>query len=362
MDNPKFTEADAGKLKRFQGCLLGGAVGDALGAAIEFDSIERIRQKFGAAGLTDYAPAYGRVGAVTDDTQMTLFTAEGLLRAETRYSHKGICHPPSVVYHAYLRWLHTQGEQCGNEGKNHLVQNPSSWLYQLPELNSRRAPGNSCLSALRSGKMGAIENPINDSKGCGGVMRVAPVGLSAVDAFGLGVETAAITHGHPTGYLSAGVLALVIQQIVRGASLPDAIAHAVYEILPKHKNHEETFAACDKAIKLANDKTIQPTPETVESLGQGWIAEEAISISIYCALVYENDFEKAVLLAVNHTGDSDSTGAITGNILGALHGVVAIPESWLARLELIDVVQEIAGDLLTGFREDDRWWNKYPGV
>ncbi|MBK8809431.1 MAG: ADP-ribosylglycohydrolase family protein [Acidobacteria bacterium] len=63
----------------------------------------------------------------------------------------------------------------------------------------------------------------------------------------------------------------------------------------------------------------------VSVLGGGWVGEEALAISIYCSLVSENDLSGALLLAVNHSGDSDSTGAITGNILGALHGIGAIP-------------------------------------
>lgn len=361
-DEPEELNLDAEKLKKYQGCLLGGAVGDALGAAIEFDSIRTIRQKFGEQGLTDYAPAYGRIGSITDDTQMTLFTAEGLLRANTRYNHRGICSPPSVIYHAYLRWLETQGIKLSDETIKSSVYDTQSWLRDLPELNSRRAPGNSCLSALQSGKMGTIEAPINNSKGCGGVMRVAPVGLIALDAFGLACEAAAITHGHPTGYLSAGVLSLIIQQIIEGKTLNEAIQYAAYTILPQHPKHEETFAACDKAIKLARDKTILPSPEVVESLGDGWVAEEALAIAIYCSLVHETDFKKAVLLAVNHSGDSDSTGAITGNILGALSGIEAIPDYWLDRIELKNAIAEVAEDLLIGFRTGDKWWSKYPGT
>ena len=350
------------KLNVFQGCLLGGAVGDALGAAIEFDSIQTIRQKFGEQGLTDYAPAYGRIGAITDDTQMTLFTAEGLLRAAARGNHKGICHPPTIIYHAYLRWLETQGEKINNEQIKRWVYDEKSWLRDLPELNSRRAPGNSCLSALKSGKMGTIEEPINNSKGCGGVMRVAPVCLVGNNPFKLAMDAAAITHGHPTGYLSAGVLALIISRIINGKSLIEAINHAIYEMLPQHANYEETFEACDKAVKLAQNKNIPPNPEAVETLGGGWIAEEALAIAVYCSLVYENDFERALLLALNHSGDSDSTGAITGNILGARHGTGTIPEEWIARLELKNAIFETAEDLLIGFRSGEEWGNKYPGV
>jgi hypothetical protein len=94
---------------RVRGCLLGGAVGDALGAPVEFMSYPEIKRRYGRGGIRDFAAAYGRVGAITDDTQMTLFTAEGLLRAHNRSIDRGICHPPSVVWRAYQRWLSTQG-------------------------------------------------------------------------------------------------------------------------------------------------------------------------------------------------------------------------------------------------------------
>ncbi len=69
---------------RFRGCLLGGATGSALGAAVEFMSLEQIHAQFGRRGIGDYAAAYRRIGAIADDTPMTFFTAEGLLRAMMR--------------------------------------------------------------------------------------------------------------------------------------------------------------------------------------------------------------------------------------------------------------------------------------
>ena len=95
---------------RYQGCLLGGAVGDALGAPVEFLRRTEILKRFGPRGIVDLAPAYGKVGAITDDTQMTLFTAEGMLRAYVRGMLRGICHQPSMIHKAYLRWLYTQGD------------------------------------------------------------------------------------------------------------------------------------------------------------------------------------------------------------------------------------------------------------
>jgi ADP-ribosyl-[dinitrogen reductase] hydrolase len=93
---------------RVYGCLLGGACGDALGAPVEFLPHENIVARFGIEGITQFATAYGGMGLITDDTQMALFTVEGLIRAWVRGTLKGICHPPSVVHHAYLRWLVTQ--------------------------------------------------------------------------------------------------------------------------------------------------------------------------------------------------------------------------------------------------------------
>jgi ADP-ribosylglycohydrolase len=161
--------------ERFLGCLLGGAVGDALGAPVEFMDRSTILRRFGSAGITRYAPAYGGIGTITDDTQMTLFTAEGLIRGWVRGCFKGITSYTGVTAHAYLRWLQTQGERpgCHMPGTDE-----PGWLFEQRPLHSRRAPGNTCLAALRA--MNYLGEPArNDSKGCGGVMRVAPVGLFA---------------------------------------------------------------------------------------------------------------------------------------------------------------------------------------
>jgi hypothetical protein len=190
---------------RIRGCLVGGAVGDALGAPVEFDSLDRIRKRFGPDGVTEFAEAYGRPGAITDDTQMTLFTAEGLIRAYVRQVNKGMCDVPSVVDHAYVRWLTTQGERS----RRWTQEAPDGWLITVRGLHDHRAPGNTCISALRGPRAGTIEEPVNDSKGCGGVMRIAPVGLLGSqysgDRFDLGCEVAALTHGHPSGYLASEI-------------------------------------------------------------------------------------------------------------------------------------------------------------
>jgi ADP-ribosylglycohydrolase len=337
--------------EHFKGCILGGAIGDALGAPIEFMSINQIRSTYGDQGLTDYSEAYGRNGAITDDTQMTLFTAEGLILSKVRKEYEGDKGVLSSGYHALLRWLYTQETTL----QDNLIQNHGTCsiidgvLTGHKELFALRAPGNSCLSSLESGKMGIVADPINNSKGCGGVMRMAPAGLAFDDAekaFHFGCKLAALTHGHPTGYLAAGTFAALISLIISGNSLAGAIENSTL-ILKADKNHEETLRAIGNAVDIVGKHT--PEPEVIEKIGAGWIAEEALAISLYCSLVAIDDFKKGVLLAVNHSGDSDSTGSITGNILGALYGIDILLEEWLLELELKELIDETAGDLFDQF-------------
>ncbi len=89
--------------------------------------------------------------------------------------------------------------------------------------------------------------------------------------------------------------------------------------------------------------------ETIEwKLGGGWVAEEAAAIAIYCTLKYFDNFEEAMIAAVNHSGDSDSTGAVTGNILGAAIGYEAIPQFYKDDLEMHDLILHMADDLYLG--------------
>lgn len=331
--------------ERAAGCLLGGAVGDALGAPVEFLGLDEIRARFGPDGVTGMGAAYGRRGAVTDDTQMALFTAEGLIRADNVRRAGGADDPVPVLHRAYLRWLATQG---GRTPATRALDRPDGWLVSLGDLRARRSPGTTCLSALESGRSGSPEERLNDSKGCGGVMRVAPVGLASWAAFDTGARAAALTHGHPTGYLAGGVLASLVAGLVAGAPLEEALA-ASREELRRREGHDECLAALDAAVALAADDA--HGPEAVEGLGGGWIAEQALAIAVYSALVAER-FEDGVLVAVNHGGDSDSTGAIAGNLLGAAHGVRAIPDRWLAELELRREIERVAADLAAHFGPD----------
>lgn len=351
-------------IDKIRGCLLGGAVGDALGAPVEFLSLGEIRDQFGPDGIRAYAPAYGRLGAITDDSQMVMFTAEGALRAWVRANTRGICCTASVIHHAYLRWLLTQGERPTAPG---VQIGTDGWLFATPELHSRRAPGNTCLSALAAAEgFGAPLVARNDSKGCGGVMRVAPIGLLAPalgdhgSVFKTATDAAAITHGHPSGNLSAGYLAVAVAALLRGASLPTALDEADAQ-LRRHDGHAEVARAVAGARELAAGG--RPSPEALEKLGGGWVAEEALAIAICCALAARN-FSDGVQMAANHSGDSDSTAAIAGNLLGAQLGVTEIPSLWLEELELRREMERLADDIhgvCAGTLSAEAAWDAYPG-
>jgi ADP-ribosyl-[dinitrogen reductase] hydrolase len=342
---------DASLRGRFHGCLLGGAVGDALGAPVEFLDLEEIVKAYGEGGIRDYAPAYGKLGSITDDTQMTLFTAEGMLSAQLASTLHGL--PPDFFRAAtasYGRWLITQENSRLTASSSAKV----SWLLQQKKLFSRRAPGTTCLSALHASR-GKVTRAANDSKGCGGVMRIVPVGMYFAHAlncegqngplvpsiFATGSDLAAITHGHPSGCLSAGVLAVIVGLVLSGSPLKEAIA-AAKEELRKQKSHKETLAAIERAEALAQDRPRERA--ALRLMGKGFVAEEALAIGLYCALSAQ-DFEDGIILAVNHSGDSDSTGMITGSLLGAAAGVEAIPGRWLAVLELRNTIEALADDL-----------------
>lgn len=327
---------------RIRGCLLAGACGDALGAPVEFMRLAEIRARYGENGISDLGPSAWQI---TDDTQMTLFTAEGLIRAVQRGRERGIWHLPSIVHDSYLRWLAAQGLTSRHPGFSSAPG--QSWLCGLPAMNAQRAPGNTCLSALMSDRMGTIKEPINGSKGCGGVMRVSPVGLvfQGRRAFAVGAECAAITHGHPSGYLSAGALAMMVAELMEGAELPAAIATARSE-LANWGGHEETLAALDAGVGLAKEG--RPRPEDLETLGGGWVGEEALAIAV-CAALAATDLPDGLRLAANHSGDTDSTAAIAGNLLGTLHGVDGIPPEWLEVLEIRDAIERLGHELAAAF-------------
>ena len=343
---------------RIRGSLIGGAIGDALGYPVEFIySFGEIQKRYGERGITrldtrqhwlDETEQVGKA-VVSDDTQMTLFTANGLLNAKKQgISLKyGICR-------AYIEWYLTQ---IGKKSPKYR----DCWLSDVPELNHRRAPGNTCMSSLDDIYRG--KDPMNNSKGCGGVMRIAPIPLYAAvqdrmnieEADLLAGEVAEITHQHPLGYISAALMSHVIYRLALDIEptregleryFMEGVATIRKQYQTYHNDVERMAELAERAIYLLdNGKT---DLENIGHLGEGWIGEEALAIALYCALKHFDNFEDAMIAAVNHGGDSDSTGAVTGNILGAAIGYEAIPQYYKDDLEMHDLILHMADDLYRG--------------
>ena len=354
---------------RVRGSLIGGAAGDALGYAIEFQDEDYIFEKYSPSGITEYELTNGKA-LISDDTQMTLFTAAGLLTGNSVAMQRCFLRRMEpFIYLSYLDWLHTQAPED-------YPKHPGlTWLADEKGLYERRAPGNTCLSALFSGEMGGVGYRINNSRGCGGVMRVAPVGLlmgitdnnyKFVDE--LGAEAAAITHGHDLAFIPAAMLADLTGRLSRSdISMREAVDAAMVnmkELFGDMEHIGEFMELMEKAIGLSQEDINDL--DAIHKLGQGWIGDEAFAIAVYCSLKYPEDIEKALIAAVNHEGDSDSTGAITGNIVGAHVGFSRIPEKFIKDLELKDIILEIADDLSIGVegltlggKQSKKWTQKY---
>ncbi|MFI5807155.1 ADP-ribosylglycohydrolase family protein [Streptomyces sp. NPDC051561] len=324
---------------RVRGALLGGAIGDALGAPVDTLPMSAVRETHGFAGVLDLAPAHGRRGAITAATQLTLFTVDGLIRAQVRRD-TGAWHPPTDVHRAYLRWSATQHDWGPDERRAE-----DGWLAREEWLYVRRSPGRETLNAFRDPAMGTLDRPRNpDSTDPAALARSAPFGLlvgwEPPLVLQLAVECAAQSHGHPTSTLSCGALAVLVHGLARGEG-PAAAVQRTLALLATRPGSPPVTAALHTALEAVRQGT--PTPERVASLGDGHTPEGALAIAVYCALVGE-DIRHGLRLAVNHDGASATTGALCGALLGAMHGETALPPGWLAELEGRPTVLALADD------------------
>ena len=342
---------------RVRGSLLGGAAGDALGYAVEFQGEKQIFSEYGTEGIREYElSGAGRKAMISDDTQMTLFTAEAITKWLASRAEGGTERSlGAFALDAYLDWLDTQESSFERAGR------PAETDSLMAErgMFSRRAPGFTCLSALekrrqRGGAAGSfIAGKLNNSKGCGGVMRVAPVGMlkyGGTDRIDReGAELAAITHGNSLGYIPAALLTHIIHGILYSGTertLRDTVTEALGSVAALFRDDPQIgdfVRLINYAVTLSEN--CERDLDNIHRLGEGWIGEEALAVAVYCCLRHTYDFSRCIITAVNHKGDSDSTGAIAGNILGAYLGYEAIEEKWKENLELSDVILGVADRL-----------------
>ena len=333
-----------------RGSLVGGAIGDALGYDVEFMSLASIIKRFGEKGITRYVTHNG-IAEFSDDTQMTIFTAEGLMNGiiDTKAGKPEEILP--YIEKAYLAWYKTQTEMP------HVID--GSWLSNVKTLWSRRAPGNTCMGALENISRGKEFK--NNSKGCGGVMRVAPIGIFNAahphiykyeDTAHLAGWVAEITHHHIASTFASALMATTVENCIQDEKVDRTIFGWIVDgglsLMNQYfSGHEDDLREFITLMKRAMElgKSEVSEQDAIRQLGEGWIGDEALAIAVFSVMRHIDNFEDCIVCAVNHDGDSDSTGAIAGNIIGAILGYSAIPKHFIEILEIEPVLVSIADDL-----------------
>lgn len=346
--------------ERIKGCIYGGAIGDALGYPIEFLTFDSINRQF---SINDFNHYLDNVGKYSDDTQMTLYTATGLLLRDYNVIHKGInedyC---ESIWKNYKDWFNRQTLKEINESH--------SWLNNIYEIGLSRAPGNTCLNALSGDICGSFNVHINNSKGNGGLMRVSPIPLyllrhselSYDEICTCAAKSSALTHTHPLGYIPSYAFSAIILKIFEGLSIFEAVKYAIKFTEEKFKDSHyinDFVNLLEYAINaISNDKS---DVENIHSFGNSLCAEVCLAVAVYCSLKYPDSYEKAVTASIYNDGDSDTTGAVTGNIMGAFLGINSISDTLLKNVERCDVIEEITNDIFNGINKnlDQKLIDKY---
>jgi ADP-ribosylglycohydrolase len=328
-------------LDRFRGALLGVAVGDALGRPLkEIDVVRRMRFKYGAEAPRRLSYSGAAPAAITDETQLTLFVAEGLQHHLATGQDRG-----DAVRDALLRWRRTQRGPGASAGETRLAREPRLQFKRLPEPFVELA-----LDAVERGQPHGPGHPLNSSAGPTAMARSAPYGLALPtleDAFDAAYRDATLTHGDPVAALGAATYASLVHGLSRGSNVADAIFATMTALQQVEGAGGPLATAVTSAHHLA--AAGPPDAEQLGHLGDGRRADSALAIALACVMSLEAPSHYGVVRAmwrsVLHPGPSDTTGALTGGLLGAALGPAAFPDAWLIDLELIDVVEAAARDL-----------------
>ena len=355
----------------YRGCLLGMAVGDAMGYTVDDRSLEQIRQDYGPEGLLGYDLVNGYAD-VSSYTQLAAFAGNGLLLGLTRGQMQGIM-APYVRYIALAEreWSQTQ-RYSGNPERS------VCWVSRDRELRGRRCMDTRMLDTLSRGRPGSMEEPVNRFVTPGAVTVAIPVGMffnplrtdrEEIDR--LGAEAVALTHGAPQAFLSGGVLAHIISRLIWDGprSLKELVKESIEALQDGfgreyHRQANEVRDGLNMALRLAASHNVSCS-DAMEHL-KCTTVPEILAGAVYAALCYENNFDEAMITAVNHSGCSAAVGAVTGAILGAKLGEEAIPDFYLEPLETVELLRELADDMLQGCPMelgrglfDDDWDRKY---
>ncbi|MFJ1754834.1 ADP-ribosylglycohydrolase family protein [Kitasatospora sp. NPDC088134] len=340
---------------RVRGLLLGAALGDAAGV---------VRGRWPAAGPL-------RIGVAT---QLTAFTVEGTIRGSVRRNHRGICHEPSVIGSAYGRWAVLQGVRPATR--------TDGWLAQVPALRERRGSAPATVDALTGPEpRPGVPAAVRPSRGAHALTRGLPLGLlwllrgQGEWAEKVVRDTAALTHGAPDAQEAALAAAELVGHCLvtpdpfrtwaTAPAGPEHPLHGLLQRLPLPNGASPT-----DVLALLRDPA---APALLPELAPDATAVSALLGALL--VVTRRPGRDTVEAALRHAAtapDGSSVATTAGALLGAAHGVDALPVPLLSRLELVWELDTLARDLLQELTDspagseyipgrDPHWWSRYPG-
>lgn len=351
------------RINTYCGCLLGLAVGDAMGYTVDKLSWDEICETYGPNGLLGYDLANGSAD-VTSYTQLAAFVCNGLLLGATRRNPD--------LYNRYLavamrEWVKSQQFRTGTE-RTHC------WVAQVPSLRRRHCMDTQLLDALTRENLGTPEKPVFRSSTPSTLTAAAAVGLcydpqrmKEAQVGRLGAEVVAFTHGRPESFLPGAFISYVVMALVQDPKLPlqECFKGALETVKTQFAEQDAACADLEKniceALALARDPEISPQ-EAMQQM-ECTTAAQCVAGAVYISCIHPGNFDEAMIVSVNHSGRSCAVGALTGAILGARLGAEALPEFYLESLECAPALEELAQDLLDGRQVsrifDDSWDQKY---
>jgi ADP-ribosylglycohydrolase len=304
---------------KYIGCMLGAAIGDALGKQNEGVAREYILKR---GCINDYGKALSRTpgdklgpGDYTDDTEQMLVLAGSLIDNNgfdvTDFSKR------------IAKW----GKDALKDPNRKSLVGPASALA-IERLNSG-------VSWKGSG---------SDIPSCGSAMRVAPVGLfyDDLDEVESNAALSSIpTHNSKTSIAGAVAVAIAVRCALDGKECADIIS----ETCARTSKYDARLA---EKIRLSFEQRNNDPDKVFSWIGTSYLVLDTVPCAFYCFTRYFENPESAIIEAVNAGGDTDSIACITGALCGALHGRDSFPERWIKELESKELIEEIAGKIYEG--------------
>lgn len=282
---------------KYIGCLLGGAIGDALGFTTENLSRARIKKKFGR--LTDYY--VNPTGAYyTDDTQLTIALAETLIE------NNGFDRP--TFRRKLARW----------------------WI--VPPRLSGRSTKNAALKCLLGLKQTGRNVP-----GSSGAMRAAPLGLFYYDdedaLFEKTVDCCRVTHVHNSAIAGALVSTFSVAYCLKQQTFEKGAYLAKIADVAAQFDTEmsQRLLALEAMLDWDEEKVLKKLLENSKVFGSP--IGDIISTAIYAFIKTPHNYAESVIFCINAGWDTDTMAAINGNTAGAWNGLTGIPHKWVDNLE-----------------------------